>query len=495
LVVLSFCTWGGFIWPETYEAKSTVFIQRSTMMDPLIKGVGTSSSMEERLKTLQNSLTSRNIMERVIKKLDIDTEAKTPQKLESLIDGMQKNITVTIKSGKGSTDAADLFVISYEGTSPKRVRDVVNTLVDEYIAENLGYRRSDAYGAFEFIQNQLLEYKGKLEESDKAITVFREKNPNMVPQTESAVLTRMESFQTSKIDADIKVKELMRKRDSLKSQLSGEKELTVGMVTSEGSPQARLNYLNSQLVILMTKYTDRYPEVLKTKAEIEELKRQIARAKESPPGASGFETSTMNPIYQQLREELVKTESEMESLRARSSELTRQQQQAKGVLGGLPKEQEEWSKLQRDRNVYQKIYDDLLQKLENARVSKNLELTDKVASFKIVDPATIPFFPVKPDRIKLILVGLVFGIAAGVGSTLAIEQLSPSFKNEDSVEEGLNLPVLVAIPSVISESDITVAKILNRKVLIATSAYLAIIFVVLVREVLFKYFEIRFISF
>ena len=49
LVVLSFCTWGGFIWPETYEAKSTVFIQRSTMMDPLIKGVRTSSSMEERL--------------------------------------------------------------------------------------------------------------------------------------------------------------------------------------------------------------------------------------------------------------------------------------------------------------------------------------------------------------------------------------------------------------------------------------------------------------
>src|SRR5664279_5439179 len=85
LVVLSFCTWGGFIWPKTYEAKSTVFIQRSTMMDPLTKDTGTASNMEERLKTLQNSLTSRNIMERVIKKLDLDAEAKTPQKLAGLI--------------------------------------------------------------------------------------------------------------------------------------------------------------------------------------------------------------------------------------------------------------------------------------------------------------------------------------------------------------------------------------------------------------------------
>ncbi len=72
----------------------------------------------------------------------------------------------------------------------------------------------------------------------------------------------METFQTQKIDTDIKIKELMYKRESLRKQLSGEKQLAVAMVTTEGSPQARLNYLNSQLVVLMTKYTERYPEVL-----------------------------------------------------------------------------------------------------------------------------------------------------------------------------------------------------------------------------------------
>ena len=183
LIVLSLFTWGSFLWPNIYEANSTVFIQRSTMMSPLQKDMGSESSMEERLKTLQNSLTSRNIMERVIKKLDLDTEARTPQKLEGLIESMQKNVLVNVKSGKGSRDVTDLFVISYQGSNPTKARDVVNTLVEEYISENLGFSRSDAYGAYEFIQKQLIDYKSKLEQSDKDIRTFRSRRarPHPVP--------------------------------------------------------------------------------------------------------------------------------------------------------------------------------------------------------------------------------------------------------------------------------------------------------------------------
>jgi polysaccharide biosynthesis transport protein len=358
LAVLTICTLAGFVMPKVYEASSTIFIQRSTIINPLIQGVGVAGNVEDGLRTMQDMITSKDTISRVVKRLGMYAGDINSSKLEGLINGVRKNITVTVKGG-GGRETADLFIISYRGVDPANVRDVVNTLVEEYIAQTLGYRRSDTSGAFEFVQSQLSEYKTKLEESDKAIREFRERNPDIVPQTEGAVLTRMESFQTAKIDADIKIKELTYKKESLRKQLSGEKELTVAMITTEGSPQARLNYLNSQLVILMTRFTDRHPEILKTKAEIEDLKKQIARAKTSPVDAAGTETSTINPVYQQLKEELGRTDAEIESLKARSSELMRQQQLAKGVLGGMPKEQEEWTKLQRDRNVYQHIYDDL----------------------------------------------------------------------------------------------------------------------------------------
>lgn len=491
LAVLSIFTWGSFFWPKTYEASSTVFVDRSTVLEPLIKGVGVSSNMDESLRTLKDGITSRNILERVIKKLGMSDAAH----YESLIDGIRKKLDIKVGNPGRRGETTDMFTISYTESDPKRVRDIVNTLVSEYIEENLNVRRTDAYGAYEFIQSQLLEYKSKLEESDRATREFRERNPNMVPQSETTLLGRLEGFQTAKIEADIRLKELLRKRDNLQKQLSGEKELTVAFVTREGSPQARLNYLNNQLMLLMTKYTDNYPEVIKVKSEIEELKRQIAHAKDSRTEGSGTETSAMNPIYQQLKEDFAKTDAEIESLRARSAELSKQQQAAQGILGRMPKEQEEWSKLQRDRNVYQKIYDDLLQKLENARVSKDLELTDKTTTLRVVDPAILPSYPVKPDRVKMILLGILLGIASGIGSVFGIEYFDHSFKDEDSIESNLKLPVFATIPSIVTEADELSAKRLDRKVFIASGAYLFIICLVLVEEVLSRYMGIRIINF
>lgn len=494
LAVISIFTWGSFFLPKTYEASSTVFIERGSIIDPLIRGVGVPSSMEDRLRNLRDSITSRNIIERVVKKLAIDTKAKNPGQYEAMIEGIRKNVDIKVKSSRERE--TDLFTIAYKGGDPKKVRDVVNILVSEYIEENMSYKRTDAYGAYEFIEGQLLEYKKRLEESDGAIREFREKNPNMVPQSETTLITRLEGFQTAKIEADIRLKELIRKKDNLQKQLSGEKELTVAFVTRDDSPQGRLNQLNNQLMLLMTRYTDSYPEVIKVEKEIEELKKQIAQAKDSRMEGTGSETSAINPIYQQLKEELARTDAEIESLRARSAELSRQQQQAQGILGRMPKEQEEWSKLQRDRNVYQRIYDDLLQKLENARVSKDLELTDKsAATFRIVDPAILPTLPIKPDRVKMILLGIVLGIASGIGLVFGLDYLDHSFKDEESIEDSLKLPVLATIPKIVTEADELSAKRRDRKVFTFAGAYLVIIGLVLAKEFLSRYMGIRIVNF
>lgn len=497
LIVLSAMTWGSFIWPKTYEANSTVFIERSSVIDPLIKGVGVTSSMEERLKILKDRITTRNIIGRVVKKLDLDIHIKTPEQYEGLIDDIRKKLDIKVKISRitRGDETPQLFNISYSGRDPKIVRDFVNTLISEYIEESLTYKRTDAYGAYEFIDSQLLEYKKKLDESDRAIREFREKNPHLVPQSEGTLQTRVENFQTTLIETEIKLKELLKKRDNIQKQLSGEKELTVAFVTREGSPHARLNYLNSLLMVLMTKYTENYPEVIKVKNEIEELKKQIAQAKDSSIEHAGAETSAMNPIYQQLREELTKTDSEIESLKARSAELSRQQLIAQNLLGRMPKEQEEWTKQQRDRNVYQKIYDDLLQKLQNSRISKDLEIADKTTTFKVVDPAMLPHAPVSPDRVTMILLGIVFGIASGIGIAFVLEHLDPSFEDDTAIESKLNLPVLAAIPRIITDTDRLYAKMRDRKIFTAAGIYLFIIMLIFVKEALYKYMGITVVNF
>jgi polysaccharide chain length determinant protein (PEP-CTERM system associated) len=450
--------------------------------------------MEERLRTLNERVKSRNILERVIKKLDLDQAAQNDGQYEGLINNIRNGLNIDIKR-QGRRGEMDFFIISYRGRDPKTVRDLVNTLVSEYIEESLGAKRKDAFGAYEFIDKQLLEYKKRLEQSDRAIRVFRERNPYMVPQSETAILQRIEDFQSSRIEAEIILKELLRKRDNLQQQLSGEKELTVAFVTRENSPQARLNYLQNQLMVLMAKYTENYPEVIKVKSEIEELKRRITETEDLDSDTLESETAGINPIYQQLKEELATTGAESEAVKARVGELMKQQQVAQGILGRMPKEQEEWTKLQRDRNVYQKIYDDLLEKLENARVSKDLEHTAKTASFRVVDPAVFPLMPISPNIVIIILIGLILCVGAAVGVVYGLENLVYTYKDEESIENRLKLPVLTTIPKIVSEVDNIFTKKLDRKVFSAAGIYLFVIILVLAKEFLYRYMGIRIINF
>jgi len=204
---------------------------------------------------------------------------------------------------------------------------------------------------------------------------------------------------------------------------------------------------------------------------------------------------TLNPVYGQIKEELSKTDTEIDSLKARLSELANQQGSDRAMLGQMPKEQEEWTKLQRDRSTYQKVYDDLLQKRESARVSKDLENTDKTTRFSMVDPPMMPRFPVSPDRIMLILIGIVLGIAAGVGSAIGLDYIDHSFKDEDAVREVLQLPVLATIPSIITEADVQAEAKLDKKIYIAAAAYLGLIGVVFMGELLYRYTGITIMHF
>jgi polysaccharide chain length determinant protein (PEP-CTERM system associated) len=489
LVVLSAFTWASFFLPKTYEASSTVFYKKSTSIDPLMKGMGFAGSMEEILNSLEITITSRDFLNKAVKKVDVRNRSLA--KAGNLIENMRKNLRVKVL-GKGP----DLFTISCLGSDPRMVRDIVDGVVNEYIEESVSSKRTDTYDAYEFIRSQLLEYSNRLDASDKALREFREKNPRIIPQTETALVTRVEGFQTSEVEAEIKLKELMRKRDNLQKQLSGEKELTVAFVTREGSPQSRLNALKNQLTLMMTKYTDSYPEVIKIKSEIEEVKKQIAEATtDSRIENTGSETAAINPIYQQLREEIAKTDAEIESVKARSSELTRQQMDAQGKLGVIPKEQEEWSKLQRDRAVYQRIYDDLLVKLENARVSKDLDRSDKYETFKIVEAAGLPSQPIKPDRVNMILFGIVFGIASGVGAVFGLQYLTPTFQDVDAIEAELKLPVFASISRVVTEADRLSEKRLDKRVFTAAGLYCFVILAVFTVELLSKYAGIKLITF
>lgn len=81
----------------------------------------------------------------------------------------------------------------------------------------------------------------------------------------------------------------------------------------------------------------------------------------------------------------------------------------------------------------------IAQAFQNAKVS---------GRFVVMEPATRPLSPGKPNRPLLVMLALVIGGIVGVGTVLAVEHQDQSVKGADEVEKLLGLPVLGAIPRV-----------------------------------------------
>ncbi|RPI77864.1 MAG: hypothetical protein EHM45_07610 [Desulfobacteraceae bacterium] len=509
LAVLSVFTWGSFIMPKVYEASSTVTIEKSGLINPLMEGVGVSPT-EARLRKIRSTIASRSTIAQVIEKLGPAYATENETQFNGLIKKIQSNLKITVREEGERRGDPDLFTIEYRGGDPLEVKNFIETLVKEFINQSVLYQNMDAEGVYRFIDSQLEEYKIKLEYSDKSIREFLEQNPTMVPQSEETIARRIENFQVAYIEGSIQLKELLQKRENLRKQLTGEKELSVAFIsessyspagfkgTSEDRQKEHLNTLNNELMLLLTKYTIDHPDVLRLQSEINEIQSQLAKPKEkrnNSGSVSGSEMRTLNPVYHRIKEELSKTDMEIDAVRARVDELTKRQSEGRAVLERMPKEQEEWTKLRRDRTAYQHIYDELLQKRESARVSKNLEMSDSTMIFRMIDSPILPRFPVSPNRIQWIVFGFLMGIVSAFGAAVGRDYLDPSYKNEQTIQDDLHLPVLASIPLIRTATDHHAKTKFDNKIYALAAIYCTLIGLLLFIEILYRYLGIRLLPF
>ena len=95
----------------------------------------------------------------------------------------------------------------------------------------------------------------------------------------------------------------------------------------------------------------------------------------------------------------------------------------------------------------------LNRKLE-AEIAVSMERKQKGEQFRVIDPATIPRIPVKPDMRKVVLLSLVIGLGLGGGLAYLTELTDTSFKMPQDLESAIGLPVLVSLPFQHSESEL-----------------------------------------
>jgi len=124
---------------------------------------------------------------------------------------------------------------------------------------------------------------------------------------------------------------------------------------------------------------------------------------------------------------------------------------AREAMKTAPQVEAEYAQLNRDYEVHRKNYNDLVSRRESAAMSGELENVTGVADFRVIDPPRASAKPVAPNRLLLLPLALLAGLAAGLGLTFVLSQLRAVFYDAQAMSESLGVPLLGVVSMLMDE--------------------------------------------
>ena len=431
--------------PDIYRATTTVAVQTQQVSEAFVQPLIT-AELETRIQTIRQDIMSRARLGELIMQLDLYPELrKKGVPFDTIIAQLRHDIALDPKSvdpQMGGRRPMIAFEISYTGRDPDTVARVANVLASFYIEENTQIRAGQAAKTVEVLKTELAEVKQELDAQERRTSEFKLSHMGELPQQVEANLASLERLNTQlRLNGESQIRDMDR-RDRLEKQLADAESSTPAEAPTASPRAAQLAKLREDLNVLGRQFTDEYPDVVRLRAEIAAIERQMETAAPASQAARPLDPKS------RLVQAIGDLDTELRALKEEELSLRKAIAGYEQRVENVPKRQEEYDALSRDNATTKERYATLLKRYEDAELAQNLEQGQKLEQFRLLDAAIPPREPVAPSRLGLLLAGFVFSIAAAAGIVIAVEKLDTSFHDIDDLRSFVRIPRLFSIPRI-----------------------------------------------
>ncbi|UPG92058.1 hypothetical protein L2Y96_09925 [Luteibacter aegosomaticola] len=431
----------GMMWPKKYEASVTILAQDSSIITPLMEGAASATGTKNRAGIARDVIFSQSVLDKVLKTGGWAATNPTPIERDKLIEGIKARTKIV-------NTRDNLITISYFDSDPHRAFEVTRAFGQLFISESLASKQQESRDAYEFINSQVEAYRTKLTDAEDKLKAYRDANADARPGSETDTNSRISQLRTQIESNRMDYMQKVSQASALNSQISGESEVNA-VQTVGGVYQTQLADLQGQLDKLLLNYTDDYPDVIRLRHQIEDVRRQMASADatRAAGGAAPVDhTVAMNPVYQQMRIQLAQTRADAAASAARvgasESMLQAELERSKRIANS----ENVVAELTRDYTVNRDVYQDLLKRRENARVSMNLDAEQRGLTFLVQNPAVLPLVPSGLRFMHFGLAGLALAFAVPLGLLFAVVRFDPRVRSIAQLERATGFAVLATVP-------------------------------------------------
>lgn len=412
-----------------YQATTQILVERQQprVLETRVGPAAENYPGEEFYQTQYKLLESPVLVKKVIEKLNLkahpaysritaaaEPEAASGARAENrLMEAVAAGLTVT------PVRNSSLVNLSYDSPDPQLAARMVNTFAESFIEYSLDLRFAASQEAARWLQHKLAEARKKLEESEARLNHYkREHHIVALEDKESLTAQKLEHLtkellaaQTRRLEAETRFKEVSEGRpirevlaNPLIQTLKAEEAKIIGQISE-----------------LSKKYGEKHPRMLQLASELAANRAKIG--------------AEMKQISQSIKNEYKMAQMQEENLR----QVLEHQKKATQELSEVGVQ---YRVLLRDVETNRALYENILKSFKETTATENLPATN----IRIIYPATVPEMPVKPKKLRYIMLATVMGAVLGMAAALGLESLDSTLKTPEEVEHWLKLPNLAVIP-------------------------------------------------
>ena len=518
--------------PDVYKSAATIMIQNRQLPKDLVASTITSFA-DERIQGITQEIMSRSRLLKLADKFDLLPGKRENLTADDIVEKIKKRIDVQtidaeIKNATQTNPAAITiaFTLSYEDENPDKAQKVATELTSYFMEKNREDQREHARNATQFLEAQFGDTKARLDQLEVKLAKYRQAHLEELPEFAQMNMDKVQKLTNDISNLDMQIRQTEEQRSVVSTQLAmvdpfgsmgpqvlsrqdrlqqarleeanlmarysasnplvQAKKREVKLLEGGGGDQgqtvqlrARLEQLQNELSDLKGRYTDQYPAVKRKMAEIASVKKELgASLSGASQPAIGRRERASNPAYIQLTSDVQKAAVTIQALKAQKVALEAQLKSVYEKLHSMPIVSEQYNEMQTDYTNAKAGLADLQQKLASAKLAQGMEDQQLGETFKVVEPPFLPEKPAKPNRLAIILVGIVLAMGVSIGTASFLEYSDSRVYDSETVEKLAGLSVFSTIPKIVTAEETRRAK--KRKVLIAGGTVAGIVIGILV---------------
>jgi polysaccharide chain length determinant protein (PEP-CTERM system associated) len=445
-----------------YTATSTVLVEGQKVPSNYVQPVIT-ADFTQRVQTLSQQVLSASRLRPVIESLNLVKPGDEGKLMEQVRANMQVTPVITSMSAaagggglakkKASVTDEPLpgFYVSYSDSKPDRAQKICNAMTSLILDENLKSRAEAAKGTTDFLGRQVDDAKRAIDEQDAKLANFKKQYFGQLPGDMENNMRMLMSL-NSQLDATTQNLNRAEQDKSYTESMLAQQLAAWKSSQSSTSPQTletQLTQLQGQLMQLQARYTDDYPDVIKTKADIAKVQGrldEINKQSSGPADASEKANANEPPEIRQFRLQIHQYQSVIEQSTADQKKLQASINVYHNRTEMSPGIEEKYKELTRDYDNAQAFYRDLLAKKSTADLGTNMESQQQGEQMQILSNAGLPESPSFPVRPLFAAAGLAAGLGLGLIIAVWLELSDKSIRTERDAAAVMDLPLLISVP-------------------------------------------------